>query len=56
MTNQDTLLLTIVIFIGIIAYITIIEELNWTYNVDRTFRKHKKKKGLVQKKTDQGWV
>jgi len=56
MTNQDALLLTVIIFLGIIAYLFISDEMQWTYNMDRTFRKHKKKKGLVQKKTDQGWV
>jgi len=55
MTNQDTLLLTIVIFIGIIAYLTISEEYKWTYSHDRKYRKHKKKTGLVQKKTEKGW-
>jgi hypothetical protein len=55
MSNQDTLLLTIVIFLGIIAYLVISDEYSWIYNHDRTFRKHKKKRGLVQKKTEKGW-
>jgi hypothetical protein len=50
MNNQDTLLITVILGLGLICYFIIKEEFSWIYSQNRTIRKHKKT-GQIQKKT-----
>jgi len=54
MNNQDTVLITVILGLGLICYFVIKEEFSWTYSKDRRVRKHKKT-GEIQKKTYSGW-
>lgn len=54
MTNQDTLLTTIIIVLGFLAYWFIRDEFRYIYNHDRTIRTNKKT-GKTEVKTYDGW-